>query len=394
MMKDLWQPPGLRVGKSSEEERHATWLELFYDLIFVVAIAQLAQKLYEDISLFSFFSFVVLFLPFWLSWLAATFYATRFDTDDLGHRLLTAVQMVAIAAMAVNIHHGLGETSAGFALWYAIARIALITEYLRAQKYIVSTRSLTTRFIVGFGITAAIWLVSSFVPSPLRFVLWFFGLVIDFATPLSAGRLDGEFAPHASHLPERFGLFTLILLGESISAVIHGITKQQWTTSSGIAAVLGISIAFSLWWIYFDNLGSSGIRAIHKSFCIKCYRIWFYAHLPLAIGIAATGAGVMHLVSCHPSLSLSSPTRWLVCCGTALSIISLGIINLMTISPRARKHCQTVRTASCIGSAVVILIIGVFGKELSPVWLIGLVATVCAFQITFDLNSQVVSKQM
>ncbi|GAB1540284.1 hypothetical protein NUACC21_29530 [Scytonema sp. NUACC21] len=77
-MKSLWLPPGIRIGKNDQEERYATWLELFYDLIFVVAIAQLTQKLYEDISLPSFVNFVILFLPIWLSWLGTMLYATRF----------------------------------------------------------------------------------------------------------------------------------------------------------------------------------------------------------------------------------------------------------------------------------------------------------------------------
>jgi low temperature requirement protein LtrA len=385
-MKGLWRPPGLRVGENSEEERHATWLELFYDLIFVAAIAQLAQKLYEDVSLSSFVSFVVLFLPIWLSWFGTTFYATRFDTDDLGHRLLTGVQMLAIAAMAVNIHQGLGETSAGFAFSYAIARIALITEYLRARQHIVSTRPLTTRFALGFGIAAAIWLLSSFVPSPLRFLLWFFGLTIDFATPLSARKLDAEFAPHSSHLPERFGLFTLIVLGESIGAVVNGIARHQWTTSSIIAAVFGIIIAFSLWWIYFENLGGSAIQAARKCRHIRAYQIWLYTHLPLAIGITATAAGVRHVISNAPGIALSSPERWLICCGTALCMASLAVIYLTGLAPRTKKYCK-VRAANRMGAAAVILVVAALGKGLSPPWLIGLVATVCGSQVTIDLNS-------
>jgi low temperature requirement protein LtrA len=107
MAKGLWQPPRLRVGQDLEEERRATWLELFYDLVFVVAIAEVAHKLHGEVSLLGFVSFVALFVPIWLCWLGATFYATRFDTDDLGHRLLTLLQMALIAALAVNVHHGL-----------------------------------------------------------------------------------------------------------------------------------------------------------------------------------------------------------------------------------------------------------------------------------------------
>ena len=153
MMKQWWQPPRLRLGKDSEAERRATWLELFYNLVFVVAIAQLAHKLNEDVSLSGFFGFVVLFIPVWWSWVGAAFYSNRFDTDDLGHRLLTAVQMLAVAALAVNVHHGLGESSAGFALSYAAVRAVLVIEYLRAGKHVVTARSLTNRTTVDAGST-------------------------------------------------------------------------------------------------------------------------------------------------------------------------------------------------------------------------------------------------
>ena len=99
-------------------------------------------------------------------------------------------------------------------------------------------------------------------------------------------------APHSSHLPERFGLFILIVLGETIGAVVNGIAGHQWTISSAIAAASGISIAFSLWWIYFENLGGSAIQAARKYCRLRAYQIWLYTHLPLAIGIATTGAGV------------------------------------------------------------------------------------------------------
>ena len=237
MREDLWKPPQLRIDEGGEEERHATWLELFYDLVFVVAIATLAHKLNENVSLSGFFGFVALFIPVWWSWIGAAFYANRFDTDDVVHRLLTAVQMLAVAGLAINVHHGLDSSSAGFALSYAAVRAVLVVEYLRAGRHVVAARSLTKRFARGFGVAAAIWLVSAFVPTPFRFLLWVLGLVVDFATPIFAGRLHTQLAPHTSHLPERFGLFTLIVLGESIVAVVKGVAEQQWNVQSAIAAV-------------------------------------------------------------------------------------------------------------------------------------------------------------
>ena len=129
MKKLLWQPPRLRIGGSGEEERHATWLELFYDLLFAAVVAQLTFELSLDISPFGVLSFILLCIPVWWAWVGQSFYATRFDTDDLGHRLFIIAQMFAVAAMAVNVRAGLSSGSAGFALSYAALRFLLVGEY-------------------------------------------------------------------------------------------------------------------------------------------------------------------------------------------------------------------------------------------------------------------------
>jgi low temperature requirement protein LtrA len=192
--------------------RHATWLELFYDLVFVVVISQLAHNLKEDFSLYGFLGFLALFIPVWWSWTGAAFYATRFDTDDLGHRILILLQMVGAAALAVNVPDGLGNSSAGFALSYAAIRIILVLEYMRAgrSKSFSSATPLIRRYTRGFLCAAIVWIISAFIPPPFRFVLWGIGLVIDFATPITVGRLHSQFAPHVSHLPERMGLFAIM----------------------------------------------------------------------------------------------------------------------------------------------------------------------------------------
>lgn len=246
-MKIWLQPPRLRIGEDSEEHRHATWLELFYDLVFVVAVSQVAHYLSNDVSLSGFFGFVFLFVAVWWAWIGTTFYANRFDSDDIGHRLLTAAQILAVAALAVNVHHGLGESSAGFAVSYTVCRAFLIIEYLRAGRHIPAARRLTNSFARGFAIGASLWLLSVFVPIPLRFGFWALGLIVDFATPITAKKLQLELLPHPEHLPKRFGLFTIIVLGEAIIAVVDGVAEQQWNVSSALAAVLGFSIAFNIW---------------------------------------------------------------------------------------------------------------------------------------------------
>lgn len=384
-MKSWWKPPELRIDESSEAERHATWLELFYDLIFVVIISELVHKFEKDSSLLGFLGFVVLFLPVWSLWVGTTFYATRFDTDDLGHRLLTAIQIVAIAGLAANVHQGLSETSAGFALFYAGARTVLVVEYLRARRYVRTSRSLTTRFAWGFGIAAAIWLVSVFMPIPLRFFFWAVGLIVDFATPLGAGKLDAEFAPHSSHLPERFGLFTLIVLGELIVEVVSGVADQQWNVSSAVSAVLGLGIAFSIWWIYFDNLAGSAIQAARTCQRIRAYQTWLYMHLPLVIGLSTAAVSVKYLVSSTPNLATTFGLRWLFCGAVALCLVALGIIFLTGLTPKTRQCCR-LRATYRFGGAAVLIMLALLGAGLWPTGLIGLVTLVCTTQVILDLR--------
>jgi low temperature requirement protein LtrA len=137
---------------NNNTNRHATWLELFYDLVFVVVIFQLAHNLEEDFSLYGFLGFLALFVPVWWSWTGAVFYANRFDTDDLEHRILVLLQMIGAAFLAVYVSDALGNGSVGFALSYAVIRIILVLEYVRTgiSKSFSSATPLIRRYSIGF----------------------------------------------------------------------------------------------------------------------------------------------------------------------------------------------------------------------------------------------------
>lgn len=382
MKKILWKPPRLRIGEGAEGERHATWLELFYDLLFAAVVAQLTFELSQDLSGFGVLTFVVLCIPVWWAWVGQSFYATRFDTDDLGHRLFIIAQMFAVAAMAVNVHAGLGRGSAGFALSYATVRFILVGEYLGAHVWVPAARSLTRRYGLGFGVAATIWLASSWVPTPTRFYLWGLGLLIDFATPLGAGKLHSQLAPHATHLPERFALFILIVLGEAIAGVVLGLTKHPWSVQSGLTAALGLSIAFSLWWVYFDNIDGAAIRAARAQGRIWLYQGWLYAHLPLVIGLAASAVGVQYAVASPQDLVLPPEERWLICGAVALVLLAIGCIQL--IIDASRSEIQKTRLAFRFGGAAAVLLLGALGG-MSPPNLIGLLALVGSLQVIQEL---------
>lgn len=379
---------------SNDTNRHATWLELFYDLVFVVVISQLAHNLEEDFSLYGFLGFLALFVPVWWSWTGAAFYASRFDTDDLGHRILILLQMVGAAALAVNVADGLGNDSAGFALSYAAIRIILVLEYVRTgiSKSFSSATPLIRRYTKGFICAAVVWVISAFIPPPFRFVLWAIGLVIDFATPITAGRLQAQFAPHTSHLPERMGLFTIIVLGESVLEVVTGVSTTEFDIYSMLILGLGLSIPFSLWWLYFDSVDGAPIRALREKGRIGVYSLWLFGHFPLVVAITSVGVGLGYITSNAHGLSLSYSEQWLVCGSVTLSLGAQGVLHLSSAyyylyAGSTQDYRASIRWATYrIISAGMILLIPTLRIPLSPFLLVSVLAAICIAQIVIDLK--------
>jgi low temperature requirement protein LtrA len=381
----------------SYKERHTSWLENFYDLIVAIIVYQLSRDLNQDVSLYGFLSFVALFMPALWAWIGVTFYSTRFETDDLTHRLLMLLQIAAAVFMAVSIPDGLGKNSAWFALSYAVIRTILVLEYLRTRRHVPAARQLTTRYSIGFSIAAGIWFVSLFVPPPIRFVFWIIGLGVDIGTPLwFARQLSVQFAPHIQHLPERFGSFTIIVLGISILGVVNGIAAHNWTAPSIISAGLGLGIAFSLWWIYFDTVDGSEIRALRENKQVGIYVTWLYIHFPLIIGFTAFGVSVEHIVLSNQALALPSSEKWLLCASTFLCLLALGIIQMTSAmthpisssSANSRRVTKYTTGIYSIVAAIFVLVIGAILRDsvLLPVFLIGIVAIACTGQVILDVK--------
>ena len=384
----------IEKGNNNNTQRHATWLELFYDLVFVVVISQLAHNLEEDFSLYGFLGFLALFVPVWWSWTGAAFYATRFDTDELGHRFLTLLQMICAAALAVNVSDGLGKDSAGFALSYAAIRIVLVVEYIRTgrSKSFSFATPLIRRYTRGFLCAAVVWIISAFIPLPFRFILWGIGLIIDFATPITVGRLHSQFAPHVSHLPERMGLFTIIVLGESILGVVAGISDMEFDIYSMLMLGLGLSIPFSLWWLYFDSVDGAPIRALREKGKIRVYSLWLYGHFPLVVAFTSVGVGIRHVTSNVQELALSYSEQWLVCGSVALSLVAQGVLHLSSAyyyfyTGSTRDFHASRRWAIYrMVSAGMILLIPILSIQITPFLLVCILAAICVAQIIIDLK--------
>ena len=219
-----------------ERERHASWLELFYDLVFASAISQIGHSLYvNNGSFIGFLGTISLFVPVWWAWIGATFYSARFETDDLVHRLLVLLQMMGAAALTINIHGALAETSGNFAIAYGAIRSFLVIEYIRAGRKVPAARTFANKYAQGFLISTILWLISVVMPAPVLFMMWTLAIAIDVSTTILVGRKHTRLAPNIFHLPERMGLFTLIVLGETIFGLVSSLSEHEWNIGSTIS---------------------------------------------------------------------------------------------------------------------------------------------------------------
>jgi low temperature requirement protein LtrA len=306
--------------------RRPTWLEGFYDLVFAFAVTQLAGRLARDASTVGVARFVFLFLAVWWAWVGTTVFFDRFDRGQRWLRLAIAVQILAVAALAVHVGDALESGSRDFALAYAIIRLVLVGLYWSARRTAEgSGRAIAGHYAAGFGAAAALWAVSALVPPPLRFAVWGVAMIVDYGTPLTARHLQARSQLDPSHLPERFGLFTLIVLGESIAVTAGSLAGHRWDAQSALAGAFGIAAAFGVWWAYFDHLERAPLRRPRL-----VGQTWFYGHLPFLMSMTALAIGLRHLAGGDLDAGLSLASL------AAISMLAfLLVIRLTAVASRA-----------------------------------------------------------
>lgn len=341
-LKTLVRMPQLWPAYSAGHNRRVTWMELFFDLIFAAAVAQVGTPLSMSYMAAGLARYTFLFILIWLAWSGHTLYSTRFDTDDLVQRLSVLVQSFIVAVMAANAKEGLDSTaSAGFGAAYAGMRLILAGQYLRARR-VPETRKMTTRFAIGYATAAVFWILSAISPLPVRYFLWGLALSVDLATPWLAGKHNLQYPPDAAHYPERFGLFTIILLGEFVAAVMRGIESQEyWSVAAASTAFTSMAFGFAVWWWYFDGARSSAERHVRTRKEARLFHVWSYAHLPLFLGVGVAGVGFHKAISVQPGAPLERSEGLVLCGAVALLMAALIAIGVTHEAASRRITSQT-----------------------------------------------------
>ena len=287
-----------------EQHRTVTPLELLYDLTFVVAFGQasgqfahlLADGHYSaGLSGFGFATFGICW-----AWINFSWFASAYDTDDWAFRLATMVQMIGVIILALGLpqvfrsldegdHIDNGISVAG----YVVMRVAMLFLWLRAARQDPPRRHACQTYALTIGVAQVGWVLLVLADMTVEvFFMWAaLGVLIEMVGPVVAERGKGGTPWHAHHIAERYGLLTIITLGEgvigtvaSLSAVVE---SQGWSRDAVLVAIAGTGLTFGLWWTYFIN-PSAEVLQIHRERVFP----WGYGHILIFGSIAATGAGL------------------------------------------------------------------------------------------------------
>lgn len=279
----------LLARDTAEAHRVATPLELLFDLSFVVAVAQAAASLHHAVSEnhagAGLLAFCMAFFALWLPWLNFTWFSSAFDNDDTLYRIITMVQIAGVLVIAAGIpavfeHQDYRIVVGG----YVVIRLAMVTHWLRAARDNPQHKACAYRYAGGIAAMQVLWVLWLFVPPGLALAFWVLGMITELLIPAWAERTTAT-TWHPHHIAERHGLFTLIVLGESILAATLAFQKGFDSGVNLISlAAASLVIVFSVWWIYFE--APSHLDNLKKAF------LWGYAHLFILGSIAALGAGL------------------------------------------------------------------------------------------------------
>lgn len=284
----------MRPRDPEEPHRSASPLELFFDLVFVVAVANAAVQLHHALTenhvADGLLSYALVFFAIWWAWMNFTWFATSFDVDDWLYRVLTVVQMAGVLVLAAGIEPAFTEQNFTIAvLGYVLMRVAMVTQWLRAAKnpeYRTTALTYATG-IAGVQVLWVLWLlVFDGVPALIGFVVL---VAVELSVPWVAER-KGATPWHPHHITERYGLFTLILLGESLlasaNAIIEALQDETALAPLISISILTLVVTASLWWIYFWPPHHRAIGSLGSSL------FYGYTHYFIFAAAGAFSAGI------------------------------------------------------------------------------------------------------
>jgi low temperature requirement protein LtrA len=367
----------------AETHRAATPLELLFDLCFVVAVAQASIALHHEVAaghlVEGYVSYLMVFFAIWWAWINFTWFASAYDTDDVLYRLLTFVQIAGVLVIAAGVSRTFeGLDYVTVTVGYVIMRIGLIAQWLRAAFEHDERGRTARRYAIGIGVLQVGWIARLFLPSGVAAAAFPVLVALELAVPWWAERA-GSTPWHGGHITERFGLFTIIVLGECVlaatTAIQEAITATGLSTSLVVLAVGALVLIGAMWWAYFKHNAAED-RDLEQQ---ETAFLWAYGHYVVFAAVAAVGAGLNVAADLTHEEAEIGPlaASLVVAVPVALYLVTAWLVN------------RSARAASIFGPVLVAVVlvlaaavgIGPFSVSLAVLTMAVIVAVLVGFSV-------------
>jgi low temperature requirement protein LtrA len=326
LRRSLWQPP--RAHGEAPRERTVGPLELFYDLAVVVLVAQAAHHLAGHLSWRGLGEFAAIFTLVWIAWANGSLHHELHGHDDARARSTFLLQILVLAAMGAFIPQAGGTRGAAFAVAAAVLFAVLAGLWLLAARGDRPEYRRPSRiFVTGTAACAVLLAGSALLPAGVRVLAWGlldavyltgYTVVVLTSTPTQAAAMNVSDA-----LTERFGAFIIIVLGETLTGVVAGLSGEPVSGTALAVGLVAVVVGFGAWWTYFDFAGQRRPRP-ERAASLR----WELGHLPLTGAIAAMGAAMVTLVDHAHEGRTPAATAWVLCAGTAVVLCATMLLSV------------------------------------------------------------------
>lgn len=366
-------------------QRKISWLELFYDLVYAGAVAQLTDYLahHTGMQALAYVAFLFAFL-YW-AWLNGSFYHDLHGTPGVRSRLTTLWQMMSMAAVAVTLPGVFEGHYTGFAVSFGILQAIITYLWWSTGWYDPQHIALNRWYVFNYSIGFVLIAVSIFTPPYVTRILWVAVLILDHSAPvLSRRSIQSTLSQRrqsfdlSDSMIERFGLFTMIVIGESLLGIIHGVGDcRDASATTWRCFVLSLLIVFLLWWVYYDLLGESHAR---PGFASYIYLSWGY--FPLLFAFAVIGSTLRSMLADTVGAT-HSVARALM--GFSIAIILFATVFISSGMKQDEAETRAVRMILWLVliSSAIIATITVLGHYVSLTAFLALIAITLLAAIAF-----------
>ena len=343
------------TARGAEAHRVASPLELLFDLVFVVAVSQASVNLHHLISEGhvgqGVVAYLMVFFAVWWAWMNFTWFASAFDTDDWLYRSMTILQMGGVLILAAGVHDAMVSYDYTIVTWgYVIMRLALVGQWVRAAVSDPASRTTAVTFAVGVTAVQVLWVARLALDAEWQFWSFFVLVGLELLVPV-LGESRGRTSWHPHHISERYGLFTLLLLGESLlasaTAIFDALGEGEHVEQLLGLAASGLVVTAGMWWVYFAREPADRLTDVRSGF------VFGYLHYVVFAAAGAVSAGVeveLDEITGHTEIAPEVA-------GLALTLpIAIFVVSVWVVILRTKVRPWT--SVCLLAGAVLIALIG------------------------------------